>query len=295
MYKEAETKVVPLTREFAEEVATMPRWKGDRPLKPGRVAFLDSKLRNGEFHSPEWAFARLNGVMYRVNGQHSSNMLAAANGHFPKGMNVVVKVFVCETELDVAELYSQFDRAESSRNMRDIVTSHKIASPGLQDVPTRELQICVSAISTFFSLRGESKREDWARDARARLMHAHSDFIIWLHGSGLGAHRLMLRSAVVAAIFGTWKKHGHGAIEFWTQVAEASHPNNKHPTRRLNVLLVESIAKREGTQMGRRGNPSLSSSARSLFVRCIHAWNAVKANTTTDLKYYAKAPIPEIK
>lgn len=79
-----------LTPELATEFATMKGTIGERPIRQARIDMLKNKLADGLFFSPRWAVARIGNETVRVNGQHSSTMLAEANGSFPHGMSVII-------------------------------------------------------------------------------------------------------------------------------------------------------------------------------------------------------------
>jgi len=106
MFTETANYTTPLTRELAEEYATDLAWPGEREYRPGHEAWLRKEHDAGRFHGPTWAKARLGDRWYRVDGKHSSMMLANLNGEFPKHMTVNIKEFLCETEGDVVALYA---------------------------------------------------------------------------------------------------------------------------------------------------------------------------------------------
>ena len=81
MFSKTNVTLESCTRDLAITVAHMPGLEGERDLKHARITFLDSHRRAGTFVSPSWAVVvdKTTGLRYRVNGHHSSTMLAAVD------------------------------------------------------------------------------------------------------------------------------------------------------------------------------------------------------------------------
>lgn len=288
MFKEIRSYTVPLTREVATEVATMPGWKGERKLRKDRVAYLDAAIRDGRFHSPSWAFAWLDGKKMRVNGQHSSTALAEANGYFPVGLNVIMQEFSCDSIFDVAALFATFDRPESIRNTRECLGAAKAIHGELDDVNPYIASMIVAGIAS--ALRGDGAKTNVSIEDRSRLLHSNLDFVMWANSIIGHKKRILQRACVIATMFKTWRKDADQSRSFWEMVLRNDHPEVTHPTRKLHDLLLEATmrTKLEGS------NKQSAWSMVAIHVKCIHAWNAYRRGTTTDLKYYASSPIPEV-
>jgi hypothetical protein len=282
MYRELEPKTIPLTRELAEDVATMRGTPGERVLDKGRLAYLRGRFEEGAFHTPEWAVATLNGIRYRVNGQHSSNMLVSLNGTFPAGMRVSWKEFHCDSVEDLADLFSQFDAAKSARSLSDIVGAHASIHPEFSNIKKTYIQKAVSGIAYAMGL----SKKLATNDDRAKLVHSHQAFIVW--GSGFVRAKHLDRSPVVAAMYKTWSKSPSHATEFWTLVRDENHPDVDHPTRVLATFLRDNIVRESQTRVNRW-------SPQAFAAKSIHAWNAFRTNTRTALKCYDTEGWPEVK
>lgn len=262
------TKLVPLTEELAQEFATMPGVGGERPLKNWRVEFLKSRLAAGLFHSPKWAVVWFNGKKYRINGQHSSNMLAASNGDFPHGLKAVIDEFKCETEQEQAELFQQFDPSTSIRNREEIINAHRAAEHSLAEVSTRLAKDACDGVGFYVELTDGQRL---GKEDRARLTHTHQDFILWL--DSIRRDAALRLSSVSGAAYATWLKDPAAATEFWRLVHEESAPENTHPTRVLSKWLRELRAAKASNS----GSATKRHSARSIYERCIHCWNAYRS------------------
>ena len=296
MFKEIDSDTVPLTRDLADEFATMQRWSGERPLNLRRVRALRKELEEGRFRSPEWAVGYLNGVKYRVNGQHSSVMLSEANGEFPASLKVKLSEYHCDTEQDLADLFQTFDQRFSARGKDDHVGAVMASIPEIADseIPRKTVSRIASAITAH--IRGIGAKTS-PRESAGNLVEDPRFVLVAerLFRSGNKLYSL----GVGAAMYGTWErlhqkrgsarpehveKHDKYWFSFWDSVFEESNPDPSAPSRVLARYLREL----------RRGE-SRTSDVRKIYVKCIHAWNAHRANKTTRLSYMERAGIPEIR
>jgi hypothetical protein len=96
---------------------------GERELKPSHLEFLEGLLRDGLFTSPHWILCRdkKTGKLYRVDGQHSSTVLArCAAEFFPAGIKAVVMTYVSDDiAKDAPALYDMCNNPRSVRNNED--------------------------------------------------------------------------------------------------------------------------------------------------------------------------------
>lgn len=279
MIRQSAVKIVNVTRDLAEELATMPSWKGERPLQPQRVDMLSGKIADGLFHSPTWALARLGGRVYRVNGQHSSHALAASPC-IPTGLEATILEFEVDSERDLADLFGQFDNPQSARRMKEIIHAHAATEDDLCDCSLRALQIILSGIAQANGQMGNVCGGD-----RAALMHSHGMFIQFARRFAGRKH--IMYSAVIAAMYLTWKRDEPGAERFWNLVATEEHPDSSNATRVLARFITGEVA-------GRIRRGGMRWDRRAVMVKCLHAWNAYWRGHSTSLKYVADAPIPSI-
>ncbi len=279
------SSLVPLTPSIAMDFATMASHKGERPKIPQRLAYLNGKLERGLFHTPNWARAELNGRIYRVNGQHSSTVLAECNGHFPTEMNVVIEDFHCDTDEDIAELFAQFDAKISARSDGDIIMATARQFKELDDVKPTPIRLAVSALIAELVIRGVVCNRV-SSDARRAMIGDNIPFILWSRQfTGTARMRLM---GVLGAIAETYKKNATAATSFWQQVRDESNPSVTHPTRVLGKFLLLAKA---GTEVNRKTGKAWP--VRAVFAKCIHAWNADRTDSGTALSYFEESPLPE--
>lgn len=284
MFKLIGTRQEPLTPELALEFATMPAWEGERPLRPHRCKYLESRILDHQFYNPRWAVAYLDGRKYRVNGQHSSHVLATVNGDFPKGLMALIDEFQCENKNDLAELFGQFDNTISSRPAHEVTNAHARVHPELSHIKPTFVSRILAGIG--YALSGEGENRPRSNEERAQLVHSHIPFILWAYP--LSKLRHTSKAGVMAAAFSTWNRNQDAAEEFWSMVTEEDHADPRHPTRVLARFLREAVSASDPRIASKRWAP------RAFYVKSIHAWNAWRRGENTDLKYRADAPLPKV-
>lgn len=275
--KYLDLKVVPLTHELAVEFATMDASIGERPIRKLRYEFLKSRVESNQFYPPRWAVAWIGGRKVRVNGQHSSKVLADANGHFPKNLKVIIDEFQCDDTDDLSELFSQFDNKVSSRSNTDIVGAHSKTVKSIADIKTSYISRMLDGMS--YHLTGGFAESRPTIEERARLVHTYDSYIknFW---DFTKARWVGGRVGIHGAMFATYSASNSEAFTFWNLVMSESHPDADHPSRTLAKWLQESHHKKENW------------TARAVYSKCVHAWNAFRGGTTTHLRYYENAPLP---
>lgn len=274
----------PLTEELAKEHASLPQIDGDRKFRPARMTKLKDLFDQGLFYDPEWAIAYLDGTKYRINGKHSSHLLISMNGKFPKGMFVTIKQFKCDTPLELATLFEQFDSRISVRTNDECNGVHKSVHPELADLSNSIVSFAVRGVA--WVIREESG-ESLTEDQQRQIIHEHSEFIRWC--CPLVGTRRMKKTGVIAAMFKTWSVDSDVATSFWTHVRDQSHEDKENATRRLGKFLELCIYDPLDKSTKQRWD------VRALYSKGIHAWNAFRQSRGTDLKYHPSSPLPQPK
>lgn len=261
MIKNTGIRIVELTPELALEIATMPTWRGERRLSPDRVQYLRYELEAGNFHAPRWAVATLGDRTVRMNGQHSSYMLAHAGHLFPTGMKAVIDEFSVDLEIELGELFARFDPPQSVRPVREQFAAFVAAGNLMSEGDGRNTAGLERIASAMMLAMTEFASRSADPSHRVSALHGSPGFIDFAW-PWLGTKR-MNRPAVLAAMYMSWRQAGEEAGVFWTMVRDESHPSAHHPSRVLARALYEWV---------RRGSLSLDES-RELYTKCIHAWN----------------------
>ena len=136
-FRLTQSETLDLTKELALEFSQMPASLTERDLKAKRLAYLKDSVLGGTAISFNWARAKVsaNGIVYRVNGHHSSKMLAGLNGAFPEGLKVHIDTFEIDDLADLGLLFRQFDNRLSSRTIDDISGAYQGLEEDLINVP----------------------------------------------------------------------------------------------------------------------------------------------------------------
>lgn len=285
MVKTLPTEVIPLTPDVAKQHNLRPHVKGDRDYTSSqgkaRCAWLNSKLEQGKFYAPCWGIAELNGTWYRIDGGHSSTVLAQANGHFPKGLDVVIRKFQCDSKEDLIELFNEFDNRKSVRTASDKIKVHKSAHDDLDNVTPTAVADAIAGIICYLNDGNSTRTDD---DDRTALIHSHKQFIAFSYQFVKKVH--MKGPGVIACMFRGYLADPAQCYEFWNMVMNESHPDAGHSTRRLARYLREI--------RGKVYESTMPTDPRAQYAKSIHAWNAWQRRTTTDLKYREDTKIPEM-
>lgn len=282
-----------VTRSLATQFRDMDPVPHDRPLNPKRVEAYRKMLAAGLFRPVQWAtvYCGETQATYRVNGKHTSNLFAEYE-QLPQPIHATIEHYHCDDLDDVARLYATFDSRTQVRTTNDINRAFAAVDPDLSELPSRLVNVCVSAIC--YSTWGDKSASRSAADRAEVLLEDESKaFINWASSvlqspNETTAH--LWRSPVVAAMNTCYRKCKRDANEFWLAVRDGTGATPKAPDRILQkFLLSRGVAPNGGTDHRRK---KTTVSTREMYVRCIHAWNAWRRDTTTDLKYHAQGRIP---
>ena len=276
MYQKTEVKLEPLTLELAKETSTMQGLPGERELKATRVSFLYNHVKQGSFVGPSWAIAvcRTTGERYRINGQHSSNMLAGLTPEsFPPGLLVTIEVYEFDSMADDGPgLFNLFDHPKSARTDTDYMGILQAQFPDLSELSKPFLMKVSNGITQRIRTKKEEERklrESGARPEDFPAMSAtipteilaHRDqgayfafdgcrqFALWLHRWHEAKHAAFInRAGIVAEILDDWEQSPEIATEFWDYVLHFNHPEPNHETRELAETLKAMFGKPKAKQ-----------------------------------------------
>lgn len=281
-----------VTQSLAIKFRDMDPVPHDRPLNPRRIEAYRKMLAAGLFRPVQWATVHCNETQatYRVNGKHTSNLFAEYE-EIPQPIHATIEHYHCDDLDDVARLYATFDSRTQVRTTNDINRAFAAIDPDLAEIPTRIVNLSVTAIS--YVRDGEQYAQRPAAErAECLLDEANKAFVCWVNevigSSGDSADHLR-RSPVVSAMYATFLKSRKAATEFWLSVRDGTGMSPKSPDRVLHRFLLTKTVKRSVHKNRGKG---VVAGPREMFVKCLHAWNAWRRDTTTDLKYHAQGKIP---
>lgn len=290
-----------VTKALATEFANMDPAPRDRPLSERRLMVYQRFLKEGSFRPVTWAKAyctETNGT-YRVNGKHTSLMLSGLE-EMPE-FYVTIDTYKCDTLEDVARLYATFDSGMQARKANDIYMSFASTVPMVKDLPDKIIKVVPPAIT--YALLGQEGYNKSQSAERAEYLMEYPEFVVWLAelvrngpqitGANIRAKQKcshLLRMAVVGAMFGTWQKSVRACSEFWESVRDESDPTRDTAARVLARYLITT-----GSAGSMVNSAKKTASAREIYTKCIHAWNAYRRGDTTNLNYRPDKPVPTPK
>ncbi len=286
-----EPKSQKLTHALVKRFNEMEPAPHDRPLRETRVRGLQKLVENGEFRTCEWcsAFCKETGKEHRINGKHTSSMFATMNGDLPS-FNLLVSKYECDTLEDVAKLYSSFDTRQSARTSNDIYRIYAASNEELAALPSSLVNLAIAGISFSDHPDTQGGGKNTA-DERAERLLEHPSFAVWLFDLvGSNTKCNLRRGPVVGAMFKTYQKSQKDSTDFWSMVRDGSGTNHVAPDRLLSRYLdTTSISSGRGAMTGKK-----KVTAREMYVRSLHAWNAWRKGEKTELKYYSQSKIPTV-
>ena len=125
------SELLSVTSELAIQIAQMPGSATERPLDDKRIDYLKGQVVAGQATVFNWAIAvRPDETERRINGQHSSTLLAGINGDMPSGLMVNLSRYKVEDERDEILLFRQFDPKNSLRSRGDIAGAYQMMETG---------------------------------------------------------------------------------------------------------------------------------------------------------------------
>jgi len=285
MIEQISVRLVLITKNLIRGVAAMHEWQGERPCRPWHVKWLDARLADGTFHTPHWHFAELDGERYRVNGQHSSNMLLKTEHAIPPDMQALITEWRVKTENDLADLYCIFDHQKVTRSRIDMAGAHKATHEELATVASTVCNKITSGLA--YALFDTKVPKGFSVEDRMALIHVYTDFVAW--ADEFMGRTWLKRMPIIAAMYTTYSSDAAEALKFWRLVRDEAATLKGHSTRMLADFLRDYTPKLGGRGHSRQLEP------RAFYVKSLHAWNAYRQGLPTSLNYYPNAPLPRVR
>jgi len=279
MFTRRNSTTQPVTRELASAFATMMPSPTEREFSEKRFRFLQDRYEAGVFLPCQWATVWLDGIQYRMNGNHSSNVLMKVADPFPTDLMAHIDEYEAETPEDVVELFRQFDARESSRTPTDVAGAYQNRHPELQDIPRRIAKIGIEGIAWYGRVI-EGIPTGKGDDRYKLFRHAeYYDFLHWLGALLDMKTPEMMRIEIIAAMYATdlVASGDQTSHLFWEEVARGGRAyEDQHPTTVLDKWLK---ACHDGTC-----EDKMKSAYH--YQGCIFAWNAYREERTIkDIRF----------
>jgi hypothetical protein len=269
------SEVVALTPALAIKFRDLPGSPTERELNAARVKHLREKIEAGLAVTFHWATSLFDGVEYRVNGQHSSNVLASLNGGFPEGAFAHVDHYAVESREALALLFRQFDDRKSGRSAADVASAYQGLEEGLKDAAKPVAKLGIEAVAWY--RRYIESVPTPIGDEQYSLFHesALHKYLLWLNELFSIKTPELRRVPVVAAMHGTFERNEDEARKFWLQVARGGKEyEDNAPSTVLDEWLKSIKEEKKDLKPG------------EYFRGCVYAWNAHREEKPIkDIRY----------
>ena len=264
-FKLVNSATLPLTRDLVEQFRTMEPSPTERSLDPKRVRHLLEKAEAGQLVTFNWAKAKVGGKEVRMNGQHSSEMLAGLNGKFPEGLVVHMDEYEVDNPEGLAVLFRQYDDRKSGRSPSDVSGAYQGLYPALHDVPRDAAKLAIEGVTwyrrTIEGLPSATGDDQYALFAETGL----HGFIQWIGELFSIKTPELKKPQVVSAIYATFIMNEVDAREFWEHVARGGvEYQESHPASMLSDWLLKA----------KKGEMKEPPKAAHYYQAAIYAWNA---------------------
>ena len=261
-------------------------YKGQRPLNHKQVKMLENEMINGTFLDGNIAIAVLayeNNRKILVNGQHQSQAVMNT------GSEIVVNYqeYDCFNPEDLSDLFRRFDN-HKQRSLSDCLNPEAEAL-GVE----WKRKIVRLVVTAACQIEGIADAPKVKKVEMLKHYLKEGSFINHLLKDGKSCKH-MLRGAVVRAMIETWRIDKDAALVFWEKVRDGANLEVKAPELKLRSYLMGCSLVGSGRGVGSDVRSGDLASAREIYVKSIHAWNAKRRGKTTDLKYHPLAPAPKI-
>jgi hypothetical protein len=280
----SETKVV--THDLAASFSNMTASVTERELDRKRITYLKSVVLNGSALPFIWARAKVTetGEFYRINGHHSSTMLAGLNGDLPDGLLAHIDDYEVETVQDLPWLFRQFDSRRSMRSLADISGAHQMVVPELRNAGRIAARKAIEGVA-WFNSKIVGLNVPTGEDVFTLFTLPDYHDFVHMADRIYSSKTPEFTPPVFGAMYGTFEKSPSEAETFWTEVSRQGNNDEKHPTTVLDSwLLVAKNADKKPKQM-------------EIYRACVVAWNAYRNGRLLERigKYDPKKGAPDIE
>ena len=276
-----------LTKGLAEWYMSLADLPGERDRPKRHVAHLVRKMEAGDFlgNQVHLSTVDIKGKTYKLNGQHTCQARLECNG--THDYDILHDHYKVPSEAAAGELYMQFDPSWGARFYPHIFKAYNTNAGTKDDASWVILRLFASAVAFDRAECSEYGRRDIPGDMKCKMPKQEPKALAWftdvLTASDHCKH--LLRDGVACAMYQTQKVNKAQATDFWSKVRDGEMLKASDPAMRLRTYLLTVIRSREAGVASR--DPF-----RKIYAKCLRAWNAFRANTTTNLNYYPTKPLP---
>lgn len=299
-YKITSREFINLTESVIMAHLNLKELPTERPLSDGWVKKLLCEMLQGTFH-PEMvqlAVATLDGVDYRVNGQHCcwavSEFLTHpdhtefAKAYLRKPYVVEMIRYKVRSIDELRALYASFDRAKGKTRSR-VIQTYLFDMPGFKGITAGTINLLGAAVTPWkrsFNQADQMTEAEVIFLLRTEMLHLAVEVANFLsikvkesgHATAKEIKHLT-RSPVVAAMYSTFSVSTKASEEFWKAVRDGADLPFGDPRLKLRNHLMKTTVTRTAKL----------DVAEEMLRTCIVCWNLWRDGKKIIT---AKIPIP---
>jgi hypothetical protein len=279
------SETLPLTKELAIAHRDMPASPTERTYNEKRAQTLARKFERDQLLPCQWAKATWKGKSVRMNGQHSSRVLADIDP-FPTGSFVHMDVYEPTSEEGMAMLFRQFDARVSGRSATDCSHAYQGLFNEIAEMDEIKSLAAIKGINRFHKFTGEGEVFSGDDLGRMYFNRSYDKFISFVNELLSGKCKELKRDEVLAATYGTFLASESKSRSFWQDVKTAH--KDGYPSAVLDGQLERNAAQ---TDSKKKLKPV------ALYAICVKAWNSYlseEAAPSGGWKHTSGKALPEI-
>jgi hypothetical protein len=270
-----------LTIDRAVEYVQLPVFRGEREPGDEWAQYLLGEMVRGSFNWDLVILARckLNGVEYKVNGQHTC--WARLDVKLTNDPLVREIVYSVDTDEQLRRIYRTFDRVKirSDPQLMQIELMGQDLDP---EITKTWATLAASGLRLWKYENKESYRR--ARPEQISALVASPEIkpiftVVCLFGqqhSGAAASAIIKRQAVVAAMLVTFTKDPAAAATFWADIADGTNLVKGDPRWLLyNYLVRSKLYMRSGVAHASSEHQVVNTE--DMYRVCLNMWNKWRA------------------
>lgn len=285
-YEVLSDKTVKFGSEMAAAYIDLPIFPGEREVGDAHVQFLYDEMRKGTFNPllVICSTAVLNGVTFKINGQHFSwAILYMCEKKKDFSFDVREIRYKVTSEEQLKLLYATYDRLKA-RTDAHISRVFLVGTQAAEGIWNRVVNQAVGGFK-FWHVEADPDRRRISPEQLAAVIQREFAELFRTVAMYVQDHQsdsLTIRQATLAAMFATFQKVPTKAPEFWTPVLDGLNITAKtDPRYALREALLKVATK--PTRKTGEGKEKRLMSNEDIYRICISAFNKWRKNETVQV------------
>jgi hypothetical protein len=264
--KKSETILAARERAIALAQAhiDLPDSPTERELEARRINEIADRIKSGLLLPCCWATVLYDGIIFRMNGNHSAHAIVEAAEFLPPEIVIHLDHYEADDAEGMGVLFRQFDARFSGRTKQDVAGAYQGLAKPLAGISRSTAKIGIEAVAWY--LRNREKVAVPSNDNLYQefLRPVYHGFLRWLNSILYPKTPELRRLPVIAAMYATFIASESGAQEFWSHVAKGDLSDDTDPRLVLSADLVAAIDK---DKKDKEPLPPIG-----IYAKCLKGW-----------------------